>query len=197
MLFRSSSNDNSYYCVYEKCASDNHAYHPGEDWNVTNGNGNWPNGDRGAPIYAIADGVVLFSDTGYGDTIIIVHKIGGEKNSYEYITSLYGHMESPSLYKKGDQVRKGDIIGNIGASGTDSRFPHLHFEIRKELMISIEPDTNEISLKYPASMWPAKNNERDGDHGQSFIEQNYYDPSNFLANQIFKKETVETSPIQE
>ena len=38
-------------------------YHPGEDWNRTGDKGNdpWPTGDLGAPLYAIADGVVLYS----------------------------------------------------------------------------------------------------------------------------------------
>lgn len=183
-----SMGESSYYCVYEKCSSNNYAYHPGEDWNASNGNGNWPDGDRGAPIYAIADGIVLFNDTGYGNTMIIVHKIRGEKDSYKYITSLYGHRKSLSSYQKGDKVSKGDEIGNIGTSGTGStKFPHLHFEIRKESMIKIDPGTKEISLKYPAEMWPAKNQEKDGDHGQAFIGQNYYNPRNFLANQKFKK----------
>jgi hypothetical protein len=41
--------------------NDNHDHHPGEDWNATLGSGAWPNGDARAPLYAIANGVVLFN----------------------------------------------------------------------------------------------------------------------------------------
>lgn len=41
----------------------------------------------------------------------------------------YMHMQPGSLHvKKGDRVRKGQLLGNIGNSG-DAREPHLHFEV--------------------------------------------------------------------
>lgn len=74
----------------------------------------------GAPIFAIADGVV--SDTSVsgiaGKTIMIQHDFNQ--------SSRYAHL-SVVLVKKGDAVTKGQIIGEVGSSG-QSTGPHLHFE---------------------------------------------------------------------
>ncbi|MEW6208779.1 MAG: kelch repeat-containing protein [Acidobacteriota bacterium] len=156
-------------------------YHPGEDWNLNTGGDT----DRMQPIYAIADGIVLFSGCGYGNTIIIAHKLP----TGELITSFYGHMEDPSPFQIGQIVYKGYEIGHIGKTILDCRFSqkfsaHLHFEIRKQSMIRINPDTSEITLAYPAGMWPATDaNAKGTDNGFSFIAQNYYSPSELLHQQ--------------
>ncbi|MFN4219300.1 MAG: murein hydrolase activator EnvC family protein [bacterium] len=76
----------------------------------------------GAPIYAAADGVVIFAGWyyGYGNTIIIDHGSG--------ISTLYAHCSSISVYK-GQVVSKGQVIGRVGSTG-NSTGPHLHFEIQ-------------------------------------------------------------------
>lgn len=100
----------------------------------------------GLPVYAIADGYISrikYSSVGYGKALYIDHP-----NGY---TSVYGHLENANgeiaQYIKRYQyeikqfefdhfpgrnklhVKKGDIIGWSGNSGT-STGPHLHFEIR-------------------------------------------------------------------
>lgn len=81
----------------------------------------------GAPIYAIADGVVaLHEDTygGLGNNVWIDHVINGQK-----ITSVYAHMiTGSSALKVGDTVRVGDFVGQVGDTGS-SVGAHLHFEI--------------------------------------------------------------------
>ena len=100
-------------------------------------------------VYAISDGWVRKiqfndgNDHGLGNTIIIEHKIDNKK-----IYSLYGHLASiKTLFKEGDIIKKGEIIGEIGNSGygcqnywrigkdgCESQAPrdiHLHFEIKK------------------------------------------------------------------
>lgn len=83
----------------------------------------------GAPIQAIADGVVSYAEDGeasLGVHMMIDHMIDGE-----LITSVYAHMIHGSmLFKKGDVVKVGQIIGKTGSTGM-STGPHLHFEIRK------------------------------------------------------------------
>ncbi len=79
----------------------------------------------GTPIYAPFDGVVRINQYerhGYGRYMVIRHKNGLE--------TLYGHM-SKTLYKVGDEVKAGDVIGYGGSTG-HSTGPHLHFEIRYE-----------------------------------------------------------------
>ncbi|MCC6252262.1 MAG: M23 family metallopeptidase [Bacteroidia bacterium] len=78
----------------------------------------------GTPIYATGDGIVEASDNlsqGYGNHVVINH-------SYGYKT-LYGHM-SRFAVKKGQKVKRGDIIGYVGNTGM-STGPHLHYEVIK------------------------------------------------------------------
>lgn len=78
---------------------------------------------QGTPIYAADDGVVIdagWSKAGYGNKIDIDH--GGGK------VTRYGHAVK-LIAKKGDVVKKGDIIMLMGTTGK-STGPHLHFEVR-------------------------------------------------------------------
>lgn len=77
----------------------------------------------GTPIYATANGVVLSVgiQPGYGHMVEIRHNFG--------FGTRYGHLNGKYLVKKGDFVKKGDIIAYSGNSGL-STGPHLHYEIR-------------------------------------------------------------------
>lgn len=78
----------------------------------------------GTPILATSDGIiekVLSSKGGYGKHIIIKH-------DDEYQT-LYAHLSAFKV-KKGDAVKKGDVIGLTGNTGKSAK-PHLHYEVRK------------------------------------------------------------------
>ena len=76
----------------------------------------------GTPIVAPADGVISVVGTGsdLGRMIIIDHGHG--------FCTRYGHLKK-HLVQAGDKVRKGQIIGIVGSSGT-STGPHLHYEVR-------------------------------------------------------------------
>ena len=76
---------------------------------------------QGAPIYATADGVVKLAQNngGYGNCVFIDHLYGFE--------SRYGHLQK-ILIRKGQHVKRGDIIGLVGKSGIATA-PHLHFEV--------------------------------------------------------------------
>ena len=76
----------------------------------------------GEPIYAAADGVVIYAGwlDGYGYTVIIDHGSG--------VSTLYAHC-SRLLVRKGDVVVAGQPIAKIGSTGI-STGPHLHFEVR-------------------------------------------------------------------
>lgn len=80
---------------------------------------------KGSPIYATGDGKVKRADnnsSGYGKHIRIDH-------GYGYIT-LYGHLSKYNV-KKGQRVKRGDLIGFVGSTGR-SEAPHLHYEVRKD-----------------------------------------------------------------
>jgi murein DD-endopeptidase MepM/ murein hydrolase activator NlpD len=78
-------------------------------------------GQVGDPIYAAADGIVIFTGklTVHGNTTIIDHGWG--------IYSMYCHQSEFNV-QVGQQVKAGDLIGKVGATGRVTG-PHLHFEI--------------------------------------------------------------------
>ena len=79
----------------------------------------------GTPIYATGDGKiskVRRSRRGYGNHVIINH-------GYGYKT-LYAHMKK-YVVKKGQKVKRGEVIGFVGSTGT-SVAPHLHYEVHKD-----------------------------------------------------------------
>ncbi len=77
--------------------------------------------DRGTHVIAPGNGVVTFVGRrgGYGLEIEINH-------GYGYKT-LYAHL-SKSLVKKGQRIKRGDLIAKTGNSGL-STGPHLHYEV--------------------------------------------------------------------
>ena len=83
--------------------------------------------DRGTPIYAIADGVVVASDEdgpGWGVYVKIAHNIGGQS-----VTSLYAHMLYGSRrVTVGETVSAGQLIGQVSDTGR-AFGTHLHLEI--------------------------------------------------------------------
>ncbi len=76
--------------------------------------------ERGSPIYATGDGKISRADNtaaGFGNHVRIDHGFG-------YV-SIYAHMDKISV-RRGNRVKRGDIIGYVGSSGR-SVAPHLHY----------------------------------------------------------------------
>jgi murein DD-endopeptidase MepM/ murein hydrolase activator NlpD len=79
---------------------------------------------EGTPVKAAEDGVVAYSGNelkGYGNLVLVRHSNG-------YVTA-YAHA-SELLVKRGDSIKRGQIIAKSGQSG-EVGSPQLHFEIRK------------------------------------------------------------------
>ena len=79
----------------------------------------------GTEIYATGDGKVQeleWSLKGYGNHVVIDH-------GYGYQT-LYAHMYRIAV-RKGQIIKRGQVIGYIGNTGT-SIGPHLHYEVIKD-----------------------------------------------------------------
>ena len=76
----------------------------------------------GTEVFATGNAKVKFSGwkQGYGNTIILDHGFGYE--------TVYAHLYK-SLVRKGQKVRRSDIIGLVGNTGK-STGPHLHYEVR-------------------------------------------------------------------
>ncbi|MBE0675450.1 MAG: urea transporter, partial [Bacteroidales bacterium] len=90
----------------------------------------------GKPVNAAADGIIeavtddvpdnTIGDANlkdnWGNTVVIRHN--------DYLYTSVSHLRPGSVpVKKGDRVRRGDLIGKCGNSGR-SPYPHLHFQVQ-------------------------------------------------------------------
>lgn len=96
---------------------DQYMTHPGIDFEAP----------QGTAVKAAANGTVtdIYEDDAYGITIEITHSGG-------YI-SRYCNLETDKLCEKGDTVKQGQVISNVGKSALYESLdkPHLHFELLK------------------------------------------------------------------
>ncbi len=99
---------------------------------ATTGKGIDIDGRMGGPVYAAADGRVVYAGSalpGYGQVVILKHD--------DAFLSAYGHNQR-LLVKEGALVRRGDTIALMGSSGTDR--VKLRFEFRR-LGVPVDPLT--------------------------------------------------------
>ena len=86
---------------------------------------------KGAPIHAAENGVVIYAGNelkGFGNLLLVKHADG-------WMTA-YAHAES-LVAKRGDQVKKGQVIARVGATGNVDA-PQLHFELRHK-KVAMDP----------------------------------------------------------
>ncbi|KIL98177.1 peptidase M23/M37 family [Paramagnetospirillum magnetotacticum MS-1] len=112
---------------------------------VYNGNGGAPHSGldiaapAGAPVRACADGIVVLAAPDLfltGRTVMIDHGLG--------LISSYAHLSRQDV-TAGSKIRKGDLIGAIGATGLATG-PHLHWGL-SWLDVRLDPERAEISLR--------------------------------------------------
>lgn len=80
---------------------------------------------KGTKVYATGDGIVKETPSlrdGHGKHVVIDHGFG--------YSTLYAHLSGFNV-KPGDKVKRGQVIGFIGSTGT-STAPHLHYEVNKD-----------------------------------------------------------------
>lgn len=92
-------------------------------------------------LIAHSDGVIVSCRNDYNKT----DKTGNSYGNYVKIKhdngyyTMYGHIKYNSvIVKNGDKVSKGQIIGYMGNTGHSSG-AHVHFEIRNEKDVRIDP----------------------------------------------------------
>ncbi len=98
----------------------------------------------GTPVYATGNGKVVRVQKlkkGYGYNVKVDH-------GYNYRT-LYAHLSTINV-KKGQTVSRGDVLGEVGSSGT-STAPHLHYEVIKVEVVKgkkVEKKVNPVYYYY-------------------------------------------------
>ena len=94
----------------------------------------------GTPVASVGDGRVIFKGwkNGYGRYIALRHN-----NRY---TTTYGHLSRFAVkLKVGSNVKQGEVIGYVGASGLASG-PHLDFRMKKNGSF-----VNPLKMRFPAA----------------------------------------------
>jgi murein DD-endopeptidase MepM/ murein hydrolase activator NlpD len=86
----------------------------------------------GTPVYATADGEVVYSERRSGDGGSAGFGMAVQLKHADGYTTKYAHLSKLKGYSKGDRVNAGDVIGYVGDTGNAKGTPpHLHFEIWK------------------------------------------------------------------
>jgi murein DD-endopeptidase MepM/ murein hydrolase activator NlpD len=105
-------------------------HHTGDDLNGIGG----MNTDLGDPVFATADGLVVYADQpspGWGNVVIVSHRT----NKGEVIQSMYAHLLEIRV-KPGVLVARGQKIATVGTA--NGYYPaHLHFEMRASDSIDV------------------------------------------------------------
>ena len=85
----------------------------------------------GAPVRAVAAGTVsLAGPLGLYLTTVLLDHGGGYYTFYAYLND--------ATVRQGDHVLRGQVIGHVGGESSDEG-PHLHFEIRGQGGIALDP----------------------------------------------------------
>lgn len=105
-------------------------HHIGDDLNGIGG----MNTDLGDPVFATADGLVLYAgepSTGWGKTVVIAHKAPDGKTLH----SMYAHLHRIDV-TPGALIPRGGRVGTVGTA--NGNYPaHLHFEMRASDAVDI------------------------------------------------------------
>jgi len=117
--------------------------------------------DFGQPVYAVADGVVVFAGElpgTWGRAVLIHHPHLG-------LWSQYAHLSAVDV-AAGQHVTQGQRIGACGNGATSGHGPtvsaHVHFELRK--------------ADIPAGRWPSGLAKSQAPSVHRYIMTNYVDP---------------------
>jgi murein DD-endopeptidase MepM/ murein hydrolase activator NlpD len=135
------------------------AYHTGADLNWGS-----PYADKGLPVYATANGTVIFAGRlkTWGNVIVIRHD-PLKSPTGKVMYSRYGHIQEINV-KAGDRVKRGQQVAEIGdAFGT--LIPHLHFDLSPTTVLESRP-----------SDWPGRDGTR--------LFRDYVDPLLFIKNSL-------------
>ncbi len=98
-------------------------HHTGDDLNGIGG----MNTDLGDPVFATADGLVIYAgepSQGWGKIVVIAHKVADGRTLH----SMYAHLYRIDV-SLGALVSRGEKVGIVGTA--NGYYPaHLHFEMR-------------------------------------------------------------------
>jgi murein DD-endopeptidase MepM/ murein hydrolase activator NlpD len=104
--------------------------HLGDDLNGIGGQ----NSDLGDPVFAAADGLVLFAGDaagGWGNVVILQHR----SEQGDFFQTFYGHLDSINV-RQGSIVPRGQPLGTTGTAH-GQYYAHLHLEVRRGMRVDL------------------------------------------------------------
>ncbi|MFT4041174.1 MAG: M23 family metallopeptidase [Thermomicrobiales bacterium] len=111
-------------------------WHTGENWYRADGEDT-----AGLPVFAVADGEVVYADFDYpGRVVIMQHR--------PELFSQYGHLDYALAVAPGQTVARGDLLGTILLRTDERARSHLHFELRT---FFTTPEVNGATPRYAVS----------------------------------------------
>ncbi|HRW03857.1 MAG TPA: peptidoglycan DD-metalloendopeptidase family protein [Caldilineaceae bacterium] len=176
--------------------------HTGEDWYRLDGTST-----AGAPVYAVANGVVAKHNPGIsypGSVVLIRHRLADGRDLY----SMYGHVTNVRVVE-GQTVTVGQQIATVLNQSYTGRTPsqhsavdaHLHFEMRWFLDGTniYVPGTNAYNYNYPGCTYAYPG------RGYTYIihpdnypypRQGYVEPSAFIRDHMGNPSTPTATPTR-
>jgi len=150
----------------------------------------------GTPIMAAGDAKVVSAgwQRGYGNTVVLDHGRG--------YTTLYGHMSRTAKLRRGQQVRQGEVIGYVGATGLATG-PHLHYEFRvngehrdplKHMLPPPDPLDGDALLAFRIQSTPTLERMREIE-AMMFAHSPLTDPARELAFAVNLRPLVRDEPL--
>jgi murein DD-endopeptidase MepM/ murein hydrolase activator NlpD len=135
--------------------------HTGEDWNGAGGG----NTDFGQPIYAVANGRVVFAENCgrlWGNVVVLEH-VFYENDERREIRSLYAHLDEIKV-SAGAEVRRRQLIATVGQDPEKLFGAHLHLELRRDATLA-------------PTYWPSSNGK-----DEAWVREHYEEPTSFIKS---------------
>jgi hypothetical protein len=135
--------------------------HTGEDWNGEGGG----NTDLGQPVYAVANGRVVFAENCgrlWGNVVVIEH-LFYENHERREIRSLYAHLHEIKV-RAGEPVRRRQLIATVGQDPEKLFDAHLHVELRRDATLV-------------PTYWPSSNGK-----DAAWVREHYTEPTYFIKS---------------
>lgn len=82
---------------------------------------------RGSHVLTSADGDVEFAEF-YNIGGNVVRLFHGQDKKGRYLFTEYAHLDD-MIVKKGQKVKRGEVVGTLGMTGDVRTIPHLHFNL--------------------------------------------------------------------
>jgi murein DD-endopeptidase MepM/ murein hydrolase activator NlpD len=146
-------------------------WHTGENWHLNSGE------TGGSPVYAVADGTVVYSGSNYPGLVVLVQH--GDQ-----LYSMYGHLDFDAIVAEGDQLQRGQLLGYV-LTRTDGRLSHLHFELRtfyESAEINGDSPSYGVNCGYNCPPGPGYWPMQDSRHPS---EMGWRNPTSVIANRAF------------